>query len=107
MSEDTTRTCEDFNQPFTLTAEKLAWFASKGFREPTRCIECGQKRKAARDAQGGGSNGGSGDRPSFPINCTQCGKATTVPFKPRVDEATGKPLRPVRGREGCSQSRAQ
>lgn len=91
MSEDSTRTCEDCGQSFTLTAEKLAWFASQGYREPTRCIECGRKRKAARDANGGGN----GERVSYPVTCSQCGKETTVPFKPRIDEATGKPLRPV------------
>lgn len=92
MPEDSTRTCEDCGQSFTLTAEKIAWFASQGYREPTRCIECGRKRKAARDGQGGGDRSQGGDRPSYPITCTQCGNPGTVPFPPRLDPATGKPI---------------
>lgn len=62
-----------------------------------RCQSCRAKRKADRNANGGGydsasygsnSDGGrsSGPRQLYPAVCSNCGRATEVPFLPRTDK---------------------
>jgi CxxC-x17-CxxC domain-containing protein len=91
--EDKTLTCSDCGKSFTFGAEEQEQFHSRGYtNEPKRCPECRQARKAER----GGSNSygnnsysnnrsgySSAPRQSFPATCSDCGKATTVPFEPR------------------------
>jgi CxxC-x17-CxxC domain-containing protein len=114
---DRTLTCRDCGQTFTFTAGEQAFYQERGFSEPTRCKACRDKRKAERNASGGGggydSYGGSsyggnsygsssyGDgggysssgrdynsapRQMYPAICSNCGKATEVPFEPRSDK---------------------
>jgi CxxC-x17-CxxC domain-containing protein len=87
--EDKTLTCSDCNNTFTFSAEEQEQFQSRGYtNEPKRCPECRQARKSERYGNSGGSNFGnrgysSAPRQSFPATCSECGKATTVPFEPR------------------------
>ena len=108
---DRTLTCRDCGQTFTFTAGEQAFYQERGFSEPTRCKACRDKRKAERNASGGGgydSYGGSsyggnsyGDgggysssgrdynsapRQMYPAICSNCGKETEVPFEPRSDK---------------------
>ena len=86
--------CAECSQEFVFTAGEQMFFADKGFKnEPKRCKAC----KATR-AQGGStaSNGGV-QRVETKTVCSQCGKETTVPFKPTQG-------RPVYCRE-CFQQR--
>src|SRR5438132_656381 len=54
MSADTTLTCRDCGQGFVFTSGEQAFYASRGFSEPSRCADCRAARKAQRD--GGGSS---------------------------------------------------
>ena len=108
---DRTLTCRDCGQTFTFTAGEQAFYQERGFSEQTRCKACRDKRKAERNASGGGgydSYGGSsyggnsyGDgggygssgrdynsapRQMYPAICSNCGKETEVPFEPRGDK---------------------
>ena len=108
---DRTLTCRDCGQTFTFTAGEQAFYQERGFSEPTRCKACRDKRKAERNASGGGgydsygsgggyggssygSGGGYGGgsdynrapRQMYPAVCSNCGKATEVPFEPRSDK---------------------
>lgn len=87
--------CADCGAEFVFTAGEQMFFADKGFKnEPKRCKAC----KAGR-AQGNGSASGlaSVQRVETKTVCSQCGKETTVPFKPTQG-------RPVYCRE-CFQQR--
>jgi CxxC-x17-CxxC domain-containing protein len=103
---DRTLTCRDCGRQFVFTAGEQEFFQSRGLmNEPGRCPECRAARKAGRTDRGGyayssesagftGSYGGPRgyggyDRPRrelFPATCSQCGKATKVPFQPRADK---------------------
>ena len=87
--QDRTLTCVDCGAEFIFTAGEQHFFHDKAFKnEPKRCKTCKSKR------QGGASGGG---RVETTTNCSQCGRETTVPFKPTQG-------RPVFCRE-CFQTR--
>ncbi len=68
--------CLECGTEFVFTAGEQAFFADKGFRhEPKRCKNCKSSRAS------GASSGGTGRTETRAI-CSQCGKETTVPFKP-------------------------
>jgi CxxC-x17-CxxC domain-containing protein len=72
--------CADCGAEFVFTAGEQMFFADKGFKnEPKRCKAC----KGTR-AQGNGNGSGSvsAQRVETKTVCSQCGKETTVPFKP-------------------------
>lgn len=70
--------CADCGAEFVFTAGEQMFFADKGFKnEPKRCKAC----KANR-AQGNETGSGSVQRVETKTVCSQCGKETTVPFKP-------------------------
>jgi len=87
--QDKTLSCSDCNNSFTFTADEQEHFQQKGFtNEPKRCPDCRQARKT--DRMSNDSNSYSNNRFSsysprqqFPATCSDCGKATTVPFEPR------------------------
>jgi CxxC-x17-CxxC domain-containing protein len=87
--EDKTLTCSDCDKSFTFSAEEQEQFHSRGYtNEPKRCPDCRQARKAERATTGGNSFGSrdSGYAPArqmYPAVCSDCGKATSVPFEPR------------------------
>jgi CxxC-x17-CxxC domain-containing protein len=84
--------CADCGSEFVFTAGEQAFYADKGFRnEPKRCRSCKGKR-----AESMGQSTGA-PRMETKTSCSQCGKETTVPFKPTQG-------RPVYCRE-CFQQR--
>jgi CxxC-x17-CxxC domain-containing protein len=89
--QDRTLKCADCCADFTFTAGEQTFFHDKNFKnEPKRCRNCKLKR------QGSASSGGH-NRVETSTNCSQCGRETTVPFRPTQG-------RPVFCRE-CFQSR--
>lgn len=77
--EDKTLVCQECGQSFTFTADDQSYHSLKGFtNEPKRCATCRQARRVERN---GGVAGGT--REMHAVVCAQCGKDTTVPFKPR------------------------
>jgi CxxC-x17-CxxC domain-containing protein len=83
--------CMDCGAEFVFTAGEQLFFADKGFKnEPKRCKACKVKRGQVMSGQ-------SYHRAETTTTCTQCGKETTVPFKPTQG-------RPVYCRE-CFQQR--
>jgi CxxC-x17-CxxC domain-containing protein len=87
--QDKTLTCSDCNNSFTFSADEQEQFQSRGYtNEPKRCPECRQARKSERFANGGNTYASSNSgyvpaRQMFPAVCSDCGKATSVPFEPR------------------------
>jgi CxxC-x17-CxxC domain-containing protein len=89
--QDKTLSCSDCNNSFTFTVAEQEQFQQRGYtNEPKRCPDCRQARKADRGTTGTTSNSYSGNRSyssaprqTFPATCSDCGKATTVPFEPR------------------------
>ena len=68
--QDKNLTCVDCGASFVFTAGEQQFYRDKGFEnEPKRCQTC---RRAKKDARG----------QDYPVKCEQCGKETTVPFKP-------------------------
>src|SRR5271157_4405092 len=87
--------CAECSAEFVFTAGEQMFFADKGFKnEPKRCKGCKAKR-----AEGGGGGGSSQMRSETKTTCSQCGKETTVPFRPTQG-------RPVFCRECFQQRRA-
>jgi CxxC-x17-CxxC domain-containing protein len=83
--------CLDCGTEFVFTAGEQAFFADKGFRhEPKRCKSCKSSRASSAPS-------GNSARTETRAICSQCGKETTVPFKPTQG-------RPVFCRE-CYQNR--
>ncbi len=86
--EDKTLTCLDCGKPFVFSADDQAYHAQKAFtNEPKRCTSCRQARRS--QSTGGYSQGtggySQGPREMHPVVCAECGKDTTVPFRPRGD----------------------
>ena len=114
MYSDKTLTCADCGQEFVFTASEQDFYAQRGFTEPRRCPSCRASRKAARNAESGGSSygvygasggysaggyGGAGGgggggyrdrgpREMFAATCSNCGREAQVPFRP----TSGKPV---------------
>jgi CxxC-x17-CxxC domain-containing protein len=85
--EDKSLQCSDCGATFTFSAEDQEFFKTKGYtNEPKRCPACRQARKSERFGSGGGGGGGGSQRQMFPTTCSECGKATEVPFQPRGDK---------------------
>jgi CxxC-x17-CxxC domain-containing protein len=67
--------CADCGAEFVFTAGEQHFFHHNNFKnEPKRCTACKTKR------QGASSSGSS--RAETTTVCSQCGRETTVPFKP-------------------------
>ena len=72
--------CAECSQEFVFTAGEQMFFADKGFKnEPKRCKDCKAKR-AQSPGPGPGAN--TFQRAETKTTCSQCGKETTVPFRP-------------------------
>ena len=93
MTEDLRLTCSDCGQEFTFSSEDQEFFQLRGYSTPKRCKAC----KAKRAARPAGGQGGGRERVETVTTCSNCGKETTVPFKPTQG-------RPVFCKE-CFQSR--
>jgi CxxC-x17-CxxC domain-containing protein len=88
--QDRNLKCVDCGADFVFTAGEQQFYHDKNFKnEPKRCKNCKAKRQ-------GGSGSGFAKSETHTA-CSQCGRETTVPFKPTQG-------RPVYCRE-CFQSR--
>lgn len=83
--------CADCNLEFTFTVRDEKFFHERGMSQPRRCRVCAKARRQSI-------------RRDFTVACANCGRSTTVPFVPRLDEVTGAPIKPVLCRE-CFDSR--
>jgi CxxC-x17-CxxC domain-containing protein len=90
--------CSECGAEFVFTAGEQMFFADKGFKnEPKRCKACKAKRVSVLGAAP--AHGSGFAKVETRTVCSQCGKETTVPFKPTQG-------RPVFCRE-CFQQRRQ
>ncbi len=99
--------CRDCGNEFVFSSGEQEFYSTRGFSDPTRCPDCRQARKAARDGGSTFSSGGSssashssygsregsprgqgGTRQMYKVTCADCGVETEVPFEPR----TGRPV---------------
>jgi CxxC-x17-CxxC domain-containing protein len=94
--QDKSLKCIDCGSDFVFTAGEQLFFHDKQFKnEPKRCKACKIKRASALGAAA--APGSNYQKVETRTVCSQCGKETTVPFKPTQG-------RPVFCRE-CFQSR--
>jgi CxxC-x17-CxxC domain-containing protein len=94
--QDKVLKCIDCGVDFIFTAGEQLFFHDKQFKnEPKRCKTCKTKRVAVL----GPAPGGNSARIETRTVCSQCGKDTTVPFRPTQG-------RPVLCRE-CFQQKRQ
>jgi CxxC-x17-CxxC domain-containing protein len=83
--QDRNLRCVDCGADFVWTAGEQTFFADKHFtNEPKRCKACKVKR-SQRQTQGSAAGR---DRTETRATCSECGKETTVPFRP----SQGRPV---------------
>ena len=87
--QDRVLKCIDCGTDFVFTAGEQLFFHDKQFKnQPKRCKNCKNKRVAVVGAASHApsshapSRGQSYPRTETRTNCSQCGKETTVPFRP-------------------------
>lgn len=97
--QDRVLKCIDCSTDFVFTAGEQQFYHDKNFtNEPRRCKSCKAKRQSSGGERGGyGSAGGHQGKVETSAVCSQCGRETTVPFRPTQG-------RPVLCRE-CFQSK--
>jgi CxxC-x17-CxxC domain-containing protein len=79
--QDKVLKCVDCGSDFVFTAGEQIFFHDKQFRnQPKRCKACKNKRVAVFGATQGQSS--QYNKIETRAVCSQCGKETTVPFKP-------------------------
>lgn len=77
--QDKVLKCVDCGADFVFTAGEQLFFHDKQFKnEPKRCKACKSKRVAVL----GAAPGHAPTKVETKAVCSQCGKETTVPFKP-------------------------
>jgi CxxC-x17-CxxC domain-containing protein len=88
--QDKVLTCVDCGASFIFTAGEQLFFHDKQFKnEPKRCKSCKSKRVAVLGAVPTSSREGQrSSRVETRATCSQCGKETTVPFRP----TQGRPI---------------
>lgn len=96
---DKTLTCKDCGENFLFTAGEQDFYRQKGLQnEPGRCHDCRNRRK--QQALTNNSTAQQAAAPATPTSattqqpivirevskvvCAECGKETTVPFRPRL-----------------------
>ena len=98
--QDKVLKCIDCGTDFIFTSGEQQFFYEKQFKnEPRRCKNCKSKRTPAFGSMISSSTQNNIARVETKTSCSQCGKETTVPFKPTQG-------RPVFCRE-CFQQRRQ
>ena len=79
--QDRILTCVACGEEFVFSAGEQQFFSEKGFEhDPKRCRACKSKRREALAGKMRHNN--------YSVHCAQCGRDTTVPFKP----AEGRPV---------------
>jgi CxxC-x17-CxxC domain-containing protein len=78
--QDRVLKCIDCGTDFVFTAGEQQFYHEKEFRnEPKRCRACKTKRQTTGGSERGGGPPG---RVETSAVCSQCGRETTVPFRP-------------------------
>ena len=84
--QDRVLKCIDCGTDFVFTAGEQQFYHEKDFKnEPKRCKNCKTKRQSGSSDRGGergGDRGGPPGRVETSAVCSQCGRETTVPFRP-------------------------
>jgi CxxC-x17-CxxC domain-containing protein len=81
--------CIDCGADFVFTAGEQLFFNDKQFKnEPKRCKACKSRRVAVLATPPSRGNGQHYARVETRAVCSQCGKETTVPFRP----TQGRPI---------------
>lgn len=86
--QDKILTCIDCGTEFIFTGGEQLFFYDKQFKnEPKRCKNCKAKKVASLGPVSVGNGNGHSQNQNAPrietrTSCSQCGKETTVPFKP-------------------------
>jgi len=76
-------TCADCGGEFIFTAGEQLFFFDKQFKnDPKRCKPCKSRRAGAAARAGAGPAAAGISRTETRTTCSECGVATTVPFKP-------------------------
>lgn len=76
--QDRVLKCIDCGADFVFSAGEQQFYHDKAFRnEPKRCKACKMKKQA-----GASDRGGPPGRVETSATCSQCGRQTTVPFRP-------------------------
>jgi CxxC-x17-CxxC domain-containing protein len=79
--QDRVLKCIDCGTDFVFTAGEQQFYHDKQFRnEPKRCKACKTKRQNGDSERG--ERGGPAGRVETSAICSQCGRDTTVPFRP-------------------------
>jgi CxxC-x17-CxxC domain-containing protein len=87
--QDKVLNCIDCGAQFTFTAGEQLFFYDKQFKnEPKRCKSCKSKRVAVLNSNPVVRDGRHHTRVETRATCSQCGKETTIPFKP----TQGRPI---------------
>jgi CxxC-x17-CxxC domain-containing protein len=80
--QDKVLKCVDCNADFVFTVGQQIFFRDKQFRnEPKRCKNCKDKAKHTLPF-GAAPKAHASTKIETPATCSQCGKNTTVPFRP-------------------------
>jgi CxxC-x17-CxxC domain-containing protein len=80
--QDRVLKCIDCGTDFVFTAGEQQFYQEKEFRnEPKRCKACKVKRQSGGSSDRG-ERGGPPGRVETSAVCSQCGRDTTVPFRP-------------------------
>lgn len=81
--QDKSLTCIDCGAQFTFTAGEQLFFYDKQFKnQPKRCKSCKAKRLSVFGAPPSARDTHQHSRVETRATCSQCGKETTVPFRP-------------------------
>jgi CxxC-x17-CxxC domain-containing protein len=81
--QDKVLKCVDCGADFVFTAGEQLFFHDKQFKnEPKRCKVCKTKRVSVLGAVPASPGHGNYAKVETRTVCSQCGKETTVPFKP-------------------------
>jgi CxxC-x17-CxxC domain-containing protein len=87
--QDKVLTCVDCGATFVFTAGEQLFFHDKQFRnEPKRCKSCKSKRVAVLNSTPAAADRSYHSRVETRAICSQCGKETTIPFRP----TQGRPI---------------
>lgn len=79
---DKTLVCVGCKEQFTFSASEQGFFKERKLEHPPkRCFQCRKERREKR-----GSRPVVSQNDVYPITCSDCGKADTVPFKPHGDK---------------------
>lgn len=78
--QDTKIVCRDCEAEFAFSAREQQDFQRRGFKEPTRCPACHERRSSRRKYSRGGETA------VHTAPCSTCGKEARLPFKPVDDK---------------------